>query len=35
MKDTDNCYNKEETISHVPDDGLEEIEIEPIDISDM
>ena len=34
-EDIDNCYNEEHTIIRVPDDGLEEIEIEPINLNDM
>ena len=35
MKDTDNIYNEEDTPRHIPNDGREELDIEPIDWDDM
>ena len=35
MKNTDNYYNEEETSSRIPNDGREEIDIEPINWDDM
>ena len=35
MKETDNYYNEEPIRNKVPNDGIEEIEIEPININDM
>ena len=34
-EELDNVYNEETYIERVPDDGLEEIDIEPIDWDDM
>ena len=31
MEDINNIYDEETTIKRTPDDGLEEIDIEPID----
>ena len=31
MKESEDYYNEEDSPSRVPDDGLEEIDIEPID----
>ena len=33
--DIDNIYNEETPIQRIPNDGLEEIQIEPINIDDM
>lgn len=30
-KEIDNVYNEEDNSTHIPNDGLEEIDIEPID----
>lgn len=35
MKNIDNYYKEEETPSRIPNDGREEIEIEPLDWNDM
>ena len=34
-KDIDDCYNEEPSLRHIPNDGREEINIEPIDWDDM
>ncbi len=34
-EDFDNYYNEEETSSSIPNDGREEIDIEPINWDDM
>lgn len=34
-KESEDYYNEETYIERVPDDGLEEIQIEPIDWDDM
>lgn len=34
-EDFNNCYSEEETSSRVPNDGREELNIEPIDWDDM
>ena len=35
MKESEDYYNEETHIERVPDDGNEEIQIEPIDWDDM
>ena len=35
MKDSEDYYNEEDSPRRVPNDGLEEINIEPIDWDDM
>ena len=35
MKDTDNYYNEEDSPRKLPNDGLEELNIEPINWDDM
>lgn len=35
MKESEDYYNEETYVEHVPDDGNEEIDIEPIDWDDM
>ena len=35
MKDTDNYYNEEEDSCNLPNDGIEELDIEPLDWNDM
>lgn len=35
MEDTDNYYNEEETTTRIPNDGREELDIEPLDWDDM
>ncbi len=35
MKDTDNYYNEEEDSHNLPNDGIEELDIEPLDWNDM
>lgn len=35
MKDVDNVYNEEDSPRRVPNDGREEIQIEPINWGDM
>ena len=35
MKDTNNYHKEEETTSRVPNDGREEIDIEPLDWDDI
>ena len=35
MKDIDNYYNEEENLQKLPNDGREEIDIEPIAWEDM
>ena len=35
MKDTDNYYNEEETTYRIPNDGREELDIEPLNWDDM
>lgn len=31
MKESEDCYNEETPLRHIPNDGIEEIDIEPID----
>jgi hypothetical protein len=35
MEDIDNVYNEEPSYSSIPNDGREEISIEPLDWDDM
>ena len=34
-EDIDNCYNEEDSPRRIPNDGREEIDIEPINWDDM
>lgn len=35
MEDIDNIYNEETPLQRIPNDGLEEIDIEPLDWDDI
>lgn len=35
MKESEDYYNEEDTPSHIPNDGREEVDIEPINWDDM
>ena len=34
-EDIDNCYNEEDSPRRIPNDGREELDIDPIDWDDM
>lgn len=35
MEDIDNIYNEETTLQHIPNDGREDNDIEPLDWDDV